>query len=165
MTHWLDHSAGDLCAGMTGRLSCKIIRVIMNDDGSAHHFTDGKPVCQKQGEGGSPVFKQRRQVAGVIRMLTAAWIIVGHSVGKGIIHIAGTVRSLVNVKAKNPALARELGMGQTMELGPDEHSRICLVKPHGAGYIGIAVTARDLSHRLRPATQNGKKANSGIAAG
>lgn len=126
----------------------------MEDDRPADHLVDGKTIGQKQGEGKPVVPKQRRQVSGVMWMPAAVGIVVGHGVGKRIVHIAAAVGTLMDMKPKDPLLAGKVRLGQAADLGEDDHPRVGLIQPHGARYAGIIFTARDAGCRLGPAAQN-----------
>lgn len=102
----------------------------MNDNRSANHFVYGKTIRYKQGERKSIVFKQRRQVTGVVGMLTAAWVVMRHGVRKRIIHIAPALGPRVDMKSQYLFMARKLGMGQAANLRPDDYPLSCLVKSH-----------------------------------
>ena len=116
--------------------------MIVDDDCSANHFMDRKAVRQKHREGKAVVSKQRRKVAGMVRMRTALWIVVGHGVGKGIVHIAPAVGSLVDVKSKNPFLTGVLRQGQAVDLSPDDDPLIGLVKSNCPREFRTAFAAR-----------------------
>lgn len=150
-------AAGDLCAGVAGRLGRKIIRVVVDDDGPADHLIYGKAVRQKQGKRKAAVSEQRRQVPGVVWMLTAVWVVMGHGVRERVVHIARAVGPFVDVESEDPLMARPLGQGQAADLGPDDHASAGLVEPHDARYTGVAFAARYPCRRLRPAAQNREK--------
>lgn len=78
----------------------------MDDDCSANHLIHGKAVSQKQGERIPVVSEQRRQISGVMRVLTTARIVMRHGIRERVIHVAGAVTPFVNVKPKYPLLAR-----------------------------------------------------------
>ena len=127
-----NHTAGNFGAGITGWLGGKIIGMVMDNNGSANHLINGKAVGQKCTQRKSIVPKQRRQVASVVRMSTATWIIVRHGIRERIIHIAAAVGSRVDVKSKNPPLARRITLGKAADFRTDDHALVDLVKPHDA---------------------------------
>lgn len=139
--------------------------MIVDDDCSADHFMDGKAVRQKHREGNAVVSKQWRKVAGMVRMITAPWIVVGHGVGKRIVHIAPAVGSFVDVEPKNPFLTGVLRQRQAVNLSPDDHAFVGLVKAHYPQNFRTAFTACYSSCRLRSATQDREKMDSRISAG
>ena len=146
-----NHSTGDFCAGISGWLGCKVVRLIVDNDCPANYAVDGKTIGQKQGKGNPVISKQRRQISGVIGMLTAIWIIVRHGIGKRIVYAAAAVAPFMDMKSENPFLTGNIRLGQAADLGEDNHSRIGLIELHRTPYAGIVLTARDAGGRLRPA--------------
>jgi len=67
LSEFANHTAGDLIAGITGRLGVKIIRCIMNDHRSADHIVKAKPVCINHHICPSVAHQKRRQIAGMVR--------------------------------------------------------------------------------------------------
>ena len=125
-----NHATGNFCARIAGRLGCEVIRLVMDDNCFPNHFIDRKPIGQTQGECKSIVAEQRRQVSGVVWMLAAAWIVMGHCVCERVIHVTAAVRSFVNMKPENPFLAGMIRLGQTADLGEDNHPGAGLIEPH-----------------------------------
>ena len=122
-THYpADHSTGNFRTGVTGWRGCKIIRLAVDENRPASHPVYGKTVCKKHGECKSIVSEQWRQIARMVGMLTAAWIIMRHGVRKRIFHIALALRSPVNVKTKNLPMAWIFGTGQAVDFGPNNHA-------------------------------------------
>lgn len=69
-------AAGDLFPGITRGLRGKIVRLCVNDDGSADDLIDGEPIRQKHRKRISVIFQKRRQVARVPGMLAAIGIVM-----------------------------------------------------------------------------------------
>lgn len=150
-------SAGDFCAGIAGRPGRKVIGMVVDDNGSSDDLVYGKPIGEKQGERKSVVSEQRRQVPGVVRMFTVPRVVMGHGVGKGIVHITRAVGPLVDMKPEDALPAGSFGMGQAVDFSQDDDAFADLVEPHRARYIRVSFTACNFCRRLRTAAQNGKK--------
>ncbi len=118
----LDHTTGDFCAGVAGWLGCKIIGLVMNDNGPSDYLIYRKAAGQEQGECKPVIFKQWWQVSGVVRMFTAVWVIMGHGVGKWIIHISAAVGPFVDVKPEHSVMTGQVGMRKPVDLSPDDHA-------------------------------------------
>lgn len=71
-----NHSAGNFCAGIAGRLGCKVIGMIVYNDRSADYLIDRKTIGQKQEKRKTVISEQRRQISGMVRMRTADRIIM-----------------------------------------------------------------------------------------
>ena len=157
----LDHPAGNFGACVAGGLGGKIVGMAMQDN----HFPDDiihqKPVGQKSGYRKAMIPKQRRQVAGVVRVCAISGVVMGHGVGEGLLPATPAVRALVDMEPENPPLARLAGEGKAGDFGIDHYAMIGLVKPYPAGYAGEIFAARYTSLGRRFAAQCGEKMDMG----
>ena len=160
-----DHAASDLCAGISGGLGGKIIRLIVDDNSPAGHFVYRKAVGQKRGEREPVVPEERRKISGVVRMSAVVRIIVRHGTGKRPVHAAAAAGPLVDVESEDPLMAGAAVLGEAAYLGADDHAAAGLEKPHKARNGGITFAASDTGLRLRPAAQEREKMDPGMAAG
>lgn len=139
--------------------------MVVEDDCSAQHPLHRKAVGEKQGQGEAVIAEERRQVPGVVGVLATVGVKVGQGVGEGIVGISRAAGPAVDVKAKDPPLAGEVGIGQAVDLGIDEDAPAGLVKAHRAGYAGVVRVAGELCEGLGPAAQEGEQLGPGEAAG
>ena len=116
----------------------------MNDDRPAGHFIGSKSVGQKDGQSEAPVAEKGRHIPGVVGVLTAAGVIVGHDVGKGALVMAAAFRALVYVKAKNGAFAFSRRGRKPRYPRIDEGAPGRGVKPHYTPYIPVLTVAVDV---------------------
>lgn len=163
--HFLDDPAGDFRAGIARGLGGEVVGAVVDNDRFADDLLHSEAAGQKQGQGSSPAFQQGRQVSGVVGMLAAIGIIMGHGVGEGVAHVAGAAAAGVDVEAEEAPLAGGVEMGQTAELGADEDASIGLVEPHHARYVRVAFAARDACRRLGGAVEDGEEVHRGIVEG
>jgi len=113
----------------------------MNDNGPADYLIHRKAAGQKQGERKPVVAEQWRQVSGMVRMFAAVWVIVGHGVCEGVVHIAAAVGSLVDMKPEYPFMTGRIRVRKSADLSQDDHTFPGLVKPYRARQAGTAFTA------------------------
>ena len=98
-------SAGNLFAGISCWLGCKIVRHIVDHHGFAYDFRNRKAVCKKKQESVAVIAEQRRHITGMVWMEAIRWIVMGKSICKRVRGITGATGTTVNVKAKNRILA------------------------------------------------------------
>ena len=82
LSYRADHAAGYFCPGVPGRLGSEIIPPAVDDYGAANDLRCAEAVGQHGHKRMAAAGKQGRQVAGVVRMRTAAWVVVPLGIGK-----------------------------------------------------------------------------------
>ena len=109
-----NHTAGNHPPGISRRLGVEIIGVLMDHDGTAKDISHAKAARQHRLTGLTVTGEQRRQIAGVIRMLHA----LGIEMAVGFREIrADAVRALVDMKAEEAAV-----LGQSPNMGDDPNA-------------------------------------------
>ena len=87
----------------------KIIRHTVNDHTVSLHFFRFKSVCIENGQGIAIIFKQRREVSGMVRMHASPRIVVQARIRKRIIGVPGTGVPLMDVEPEYIFLADSSG--------------------------------------------------------
>lgn len=151
-----DHTARNLLAGIARRLGGKIIGTGMDNHGFADDLGHAEATGQHHAERISAGFKQRRQIARVLRMLAAAGIVVRHRAGEGVRHITRADAAFVDMEAEHTPGTRAVFMRKPTNFRAHQHAARRLEKLHGAADIGIRVASAHVSHGLRPAGAEGE---------
>ena len=113
-----DNAAADLVAGISGRLCSKVIRRIVNNQGTADDFRQFKPIGIKGAIGVALVAEKGRQIAGMVRMRQSAGVIV-HS---GLIEGKRAVSRFVNVHTIELAVGGGVFIWQAIDFRLDQHA-------------------------------------------
>lgn len=127
-------------------LGTEIIRIAMDNDGSANCVPHAKTVCLHSQIAPAVAEHQGRQVARVVGMGAAGGVIVAARVGKT---ISKTAVALVNVQRKETCAAV---LRQTAYSCHKQNTSALLIKSDCAGYVRIfrsAFYVRDCIRRYR----------------
>ena len=113
----------------------------MNNDRPVENLTDGEPVSEKYLKRIAPVFKQRRQIAGMVWMGEIIRIIMSQNVREEVCFRPAALRTAVDMEAKDSmaaccGLSGESGYGDCGKNTP-----FCLVKPDISGQMRVFFTS------------------------
>ena len=96
-----NHSASDLPASISRRLSMEIIRIAVNYQGSSNHLLQRQPVCHHLQKCVAIPGKKRRQISGMPGMYGSLRVKMGTRIGES---SPGTAASLVDMQRKKSAV-------------------------------------------------------------
>ena len=113
----MDHAAGDLLTGISGRLGAEIVRLAMDDHGAADHIGHAEPVGQNGQKGAVAARKQGRQIACMRGMGTVLRIVVPAGL-REILTRAGA--AFMNVQGENTGGAGRVPVRQAADLRDDD---------------------------------------------
>ena len=136
-------SAGDLGACVAGGLGGKIVRVAVDDHGTADDVLHTEAVREKDGEGVAAAAKEGRQVPGVLRVGAIVRIEVAPNVGKGVAPVAGAAGPGMDVKGKDRVAAGPFRLRQAGNVGRNQHAPAGLIKAHHTTKVRVLVAAPD----------------------
>lgn len=138
-----DDAAGDLRAGIARRLSRKVVRLRVYDDGSSDHVVNAESVRINYHERVSAVGEKRRQVSGVMRMRAFARIIVAAGLR---IAFSGTRAAFVDVESENSGGARNPGIWKAVYVCDDHDSIFIREELDGTGYVIFIIIAAHMRY-------------------
>ena len=133
----LDHAARDLFAGRAARLSMHIVRAYVYDHGQTDNIGYLESVGQNAHIRAAAVFEQRRQIARVIWVLAAVWVIMRKRVRKFVLGVSRAAFSAVYMEREHAVFAFLAGMGQAAHVGCYHNSGVYLLKSYFAFYIWV----------------------------
>ncbi len=137
------YTAGDLGSCVSGRLRSEIIRIAVDDYGSANDVLHPETVCSHRHLSAALLHHQRRQITGVSGMGGGIRIIVVTRLRKA---CTGAAVPFMNVKTEEACFAVFRKTGYIC-LHP--YTARFLIKPNLTIYIRRVRCAPDISHRIR----------------
>ena len=141
-----DGTAGNLRAGIARRLSRKVVRLRVYDDGSSDHIVNAESVRINNHERVSAVGEKRRQVSGVMGMRAFAGIIVAAGLR---IAFSGTRAAFVDVESENSGGARSPGIRKAVYVCDDHDSIFIREEFDGTGYVIFIIIAAHMRYCRR----------------
>lgn len=121
-------AAGYFIAGTSGGLCCEIVRVGVNDNGTAYDFRYCKTVCEEHHKCMPFIAEKRRHITGVGRMQTVFRIVVLACSCERVCTIAGTSRAFVNMKCEDIRRTILTMIGESVYIRFYQNARFCLKK-------------------------------------
>ena len=100
-----NHTAGDFDSCIAARLSCKVIRLIVDNQRLSDDIFQCKPIGQNGTVGRPVTAEQRRQVSGMLWMRTVIRIKMHSRIGKFICICPGAQFTVVDMHGKHPILS------------------------------------------------------------
>ncbi len=141
-----DNSTGDFGTGVSGGLCGEIIRLGVNDDGTADDILQSKTSVKESAPGITGIAEERQKVAFVIRM----WLHGGVIMIAGLCKVIGAVALLVDVHGVKSGRIWHIFVWEAKDFRLNENSAIrSIVKFHEAAQIGSGCAASDPGGCLR----------------
>lgn len=139
-----NRSAGNLDPGISAGLSCKIVWHSMKNEGASDQLLGSKPIGEEDTQSIAVCPENRGKVTCMFRMKTVIWIEMAICIGKGIICIAGTLASRMDMEAKDRLSADPGRIGKSHKLSHCQGTSPGRIEAHLSMNVWILAAAPDL---------------------
>lgn len=108
----------------------------------SYHLTDREPICEKDSNCVTVIFKERRHISSMERVSAVSVIEMSPGIGKRVLRIARTGLAGVNVKSEDLLSAPVCAMRQPANIGIHKHAVFGGIEHDNTPYIGIFFASR-----------------------